>query len=63
GVRVKGTINSGYGGYAGQNGYQNGYQNSAYGDLNFRCNVDYRGVVSNVRIDRNTNTYGTYRRY
>ncbi|MEO6226030.1 MAG: hypothetical protein ABIO80_09315, partial [Sphingomicrobium sp.] len=61
GVRVKGLISSGYGGgYNGQSAY---YQNRAMGagDLSFRCNVDYRGVVSNVRIDR-TN-YGTYRRY
>jgi len=40
------------GGYGGQ-GYGGGYGG---GDLSFRCDVDYRGYVSNVRIDR-------YRRY
>jgi hypothetical protein len=64
GLRVKGLISSGYGGRGGYGGYgQNGYQNGAYGsgDLTFRCNVDYRGAVTNVRISRNSN-YG-YRRY
>ena len=52
GLRVKGLMSSGYG---GQYGYQNGYQNRGYsnGDLSFRCNVDYRGAVTNVRIGRN----------
>ena len=65
GLRVKGLINSGYyggyGGYSGQYGNQYGYQNQAYatGDLTFRCNVDYRGVVTDVRIGRND----SYRRY
>ena len=45
-------------GYAGQYGNQygqNGYQNSGYatGDLSFRCNVDYRGAVTDIRIERN----------
>jgi hypothetical protein len=52
GLRVKGLMNSGYGGYGGQHGYQN--QAYANGDLTFRCNVDYRGAVTNVRIGRNT---------
>lgn len=60
GLRVRGLIatGAGYGAY-GQ-GY-GGYQNQAYatGDLTFRCNVDYRGVVTNVRLSRNDN----YRRY
>ena len=36
-----------------------GYQNQGYaatGDLSFRCNVDYRGAVSNIRV-RRANTY------
>ncbi|MES2135803.1 MAG: hypothetical protein V4502_01920 [Pseudomonadota bacterium] len=72
GLRVKGLISSGYGGYGqqghqngyGQNGYgQNGYQNPAYGagDLAFRCTVDYRGAVTNIRISSNANP--GYRRY
>ena len=64
GLRVRGLLDSGrYGNqgypYQGQ-GYGNqGYGNQGYGDLTFRCNVDYRGYVSNVRIERNTG----YRRY
>jgi hypothetical protein len=62
GLRVSGLMSTGYGGY-GQNSYQNGYQNQAYasGDVTFRCNVDYRGAVTNVRIGRNNAT--GYRRY
>lgn len=52
GLRVSGLMSSGY---AGQYGNQHGYQNRGYaqGDVSFRCNVDYRGQVSNVRIARN----------
>ena len=65
GLRVRGLIDSGY--YGGQWGYQQqqqqqqGYQNQQYavGDLKFRCTVDYRGYVSNVRVERNDD----YRRY
>ena len=47
GLRVTGTMSSGYGG-------QYGYQNRGYGQqVSFRCNVDYRGAVTNVRIGRN----------
>ena len=58
GLRVSGTMSSG-GGYNGQYGSQYGnqygYQNQAYaqGDVSFRCNVDYRGAVTNIRIGRN----------
>ena len=40
----------GRGGY----GYGNGYN-----DLNFRCDVDYRGMVTNLRVRPSDN----YRRY
>jgi hypothetical protein len=61
GLRVSGLLSSGYGGYGqqgyGQGGYgQQGYADPRYasrGDLSFRCNVDYRGAVTNVRIRRN----------
>lgn len=60
GLRVSGLMSSGhgggYGGYAGQYGYQN--QAYANGDLSFRCNVDYRGAVTNVRIGRNNSYRG-----
>jgi hypothetical protein len=67
GLRVKGLLSSGYGGgysgqgYGGQGYGGQGYANQGYGsgDLSFRCNVDYRGAVTNIRIDRNSN----YRRY
>ena len=53
GLRVSGLLDS-------RNGYRPndrayGYQNQGYaatGDLSFRCNVDYRGAVSNIRISR-----------
>jgi hypothetical protein len=48
GLRVSGMMSSGYG---GQYGYQN--RNYAAGDVSFRCNVDYRGAVTNVRLGRN----------
>lgn len=61
GLRVKGLMSSGYAGY---NGYQSGYgyQNQGYanGDLTFRCNVDYRGAVTNVRISANNSAYRRY---
>ena len=50
GLRVRGLISSGYGGGYGQYGYQG--QGYATGDISFRCNVDYRGYVSDVRINR-----------
>ena len=60
GLRVRGLIDSGmnrYGGGYGQQGYgQQGYGNgNAYGmaDLKFRCTVDYRGAVTDIRVDRN----------
>jgi hypothetical protein len=49
GLRVSGTMSSGER-FSGQ------YANHAYagGDVSFRCNVDYRGQVTNIRIGRNT---------
>jgi hypothetical protein len=60
GLRVKGLLDSrgGYGAYGGQ-GYNS--QNRGYaaggGDLTFRCTIDYRGAVTDVRVSRNTNRY------
>ena len=57
GLRVSGLLDSraGYPPYGQAYGYQNqGYATT--GDLSFRCNVDYRGAVTNVRINR-ANTY------
>lgn len=53
GLRVSGLLDS-RSGYP-PHGQAYGYQNNGYaatGDLTFRCNVDYRGAVSNVRIRR-----------
>lgn len=48
GLRVNGMLGSGaYANQYGQYGYQNGY---APGELSFRCNVDYRGVVTDIRV-------------
>ena len=57
GLRVRGLIGTGYGGGYNQYGYD--YRDRGYGDLSFRCTVDYRGYVSDVRVSRN----GDYRRY
>lgn len=53
GVRVRGLLDTGL--YRAQP-YGGGYGS---GDLSFRCDVDYRGAVYNVRINRN-NGYGRY---
>jgi len=60
GLRVRGTLGTGYAGHYGNSyGYQGQGNGYAAGDLSFRCNVDYRGAVTNIRINRNTE----YRRY
>jgi len=62
GLRVSGLMSNSYASqynqYGNQYGGQYAYQNRGYGDVSFRCNVDYRGVVTNIRIGRN----GDYRR-
>lgn len=68
GLRVTGLLDSGmngysqpyggqYGGYGQQPyGGQYGYSQQAYatGDLSFRCTVDNRGRITNLRLDRET---------
>ena len=59
GLRVSGLLDS-QSGYPPR-GQAYGYQNNGHaatGDLTFRCNVDYRGAVSNVRIRRATQYRG-----
>ena len=48
GLRVSGMMSSG-------ERFNGQYANRPYaaGDVTFRCNVDYRGAVTNVRIGRN----------
>lgn len=67
GMRVKGLIDSGVnyrGGYGGQAYEGVGYGGQGYAtrhpthnDLSFRCNLDNRGIVTSMHVDRNTTTY------
>lgn len=74
GLRVRGvaTTNAyaggyspygGYGGY-GQGGYggYGGYAPQQTAELSFKCNIDYRGYITDIDLDRNNYAYG-YRRY
>jgi hypothetical protein len=74
GLRVRGVATArataGYGAYGGygQGGYSpyggyGGYAPQQTGELTFRCNLDYRGYVTNIDIDRNRYAYGGYRNY
>lgn len=63
GLRVNGLIGTGYGGQyreygqygrqGDQYGSSRGNQSGGYGDLSFRCNVDYRGSVTGLRVSQN----------
>ena len=54
GLRVSGLMSSGAGGRGwGNQAYNPAYAN-VQSDLTFRCNVDYRGAVTNVRVRPNT---------
>ena len=56
GLRVSGMLANGYNNYGvgayGNQGYNDPRYASARGNLSFRCNVDYSGAVTNVRIRR-----------
>lgn len=63
GLRVSGLLDSqgGYHAY-GQQPYGNAYgyqgqRHAAQGDLTFRCNIDHRGAVTNVRVRHNQTAY------
>jgi hypothetical protein len=64
GLSVTGTMSSGMASAYGQQGYNQGYGQQGYNpayavsDMSFRCNVDYRGQVTNVRITRTGAAYG-----
>ena len=67
GMRVKGLIDSsvdyrgGYGGQAyqgaGTGGQAYATRYPSHNDLSFRCNLDNRGIVTSMRVERNTTTY------
>jgi hypothetical protein len=53
----------GYVGYGGYGGYgQGGYAPQQTAELSFKCNVDYRGYITDIDLDRNNN-YAYGRRY
>lgn len=64
-----GAYGSPYGGYGGYGGYGQPYGQYGYaqpaGELRFKCDIDYRGRVTDIDIDRNRNSYYgyPYRRY
>src|SRR5436309_1579062 len=51
----------GYGGQAYEGGGYGGQpyatRNPSHNDLSFRCNLDTRGIVTSMRVERNTTTY------
>ena len=61
GLRVRGVATAGMG-YNGQYGY-GGYGYNQYnqgGELTFKCNVDYRGRITDIDLDRNRYAYRRY---
>lgn len=42
----------GYGGYGGYGSGYGGYNTAANADLSFKCDVDYRGYIYDIDIDR-----------
>jgi hypothetical protein len=70
GLRVRGVATANamatgyapYGGY-GQGGYggYGGYAPQQTAEFSFKCNVDYRGYITDIDLDRNNYAYG-YRR-
>ena len=61
GLRVRGVATAGnYGGY-GYNPY--GYNQYGYnqaGEFTFKCNIDYRGRITDIDLDRNRYSYRRY---
>jgi hypothetical protein len=60
GLRVRGVATAGH--YAGY-GYNNPYgynQYNAGGEFTFKCNVDYRGRITDIDLDRNRYAYRRY---
>ena len=69
GLRVRGVATANayaagygapYGGYQGGYGYNGGYAPQQQGELTFKCNIDYRGYISDIDLDRNNYAYNPY---
>jgi hypothetical protein len=62
GLRVRGvaTAGAGYAGYNGQYGYSGQYGYNQAGEFTFKCNVDYRGRITDIDLDRNRYAYRRY---
>jgi len=58
GIRVRGVATAG-GGYAGYNNPYGGQYNQG-GEFTFKCNVDYRGRITDIDLDRNRYAYRRY---
>jgi hypothetical protein len=57
-----GAYGGGYGGYGGgYGGYGGGY--APQGELRFKCNIDYRGYITDIDLDRTRYSNYGYRRY
>ena len=51
GLEVRGRLSSGYGAYGGYG------QADGRGDVSFSCDVDYRGAVTDIRLDQPSDGY------
>ena len=62
GLRVRGVATAGGGyGYGYGNPYGGGYnQYNQSGEFTFKCNVDYRGRITDIDLDRNRYAYRRY---
>lgn len=59
GQQYGGQYGGGYGGQYG--GGYGGYAPQQHAELSFKCNIDYRGYITDIDLDRNNYAYG-YRR-
>jgi len=57
GLRVTGTMSTGYAGQYGNQYGNGGYAGAGAGDVSFRCNVDYQGQVTNIRVGGGNRRY------